>query len=107
MATLRRVSTSEQAAAAVDALHRGIESLVRELVSSLTYYQSQPGSLAIGEIILTGGGAKLAGLPEELARQLGVPVRLGDPLGRLEVTEPVDDAEIGSLAIAVGLGIED
>ena len=99
--------THEQAAAAVEALHRGIESLVRELVSSLTYYQSQPGSLAIGEIILTGGGAKLAGLPEELERLLGVPVRLGDPLGRLEVTQPVDETEIGSLAIAVGLGIED
>ena len=99
--------TSEQTAAAIDVLHRGIESLVRELVSSLTYYQSQPGSLAIGEIILTGGGAKLAGLPEELERQLGVPVRLGDPLGRLEVTHPVDESDVPSLAIAVGLGIED
>lgn len=99
--------TPEQAATAVEALHRGVGSLVRELVSSLTYYQSQPGSLAIGEIILTGGGARLAGLPEELASQLGVPVRVGDPLGRLELTQPVDETEIGSLAIAVGLGIED
>ena len=99
--------TPDQAAAAVEVLHRGIESLVRELVSSLTYYQSQPTSLAIGEIVITGGGADLAGLPEELARHLGVPVRLGDPLGRLEVTHPVDETEIGSYAIAVGLGIED
>jgi type IV pilus assembly protein PilM len=99
--------TPEQTAAAVDVVRRGVESLVRELVSSLTYYQAQPGSLAIGEIILTGGGAKLTGLPEELERLLGVPVRVGDPLGRLEVTEPVDETEIGSLAIAVGLGIED
>jgi len=99
--------TPELATAAVDALLSGIESLVRELVSSLTYYQSQPGSLAIGEIVLTGGSAKLAGLPEELARQLGVPVRLGDPLGRLEVSQPVDEDAIASLAIAVGLGIED
>jgi type IV pilus assembly protein PilM len=99
--------TSEQAAKAVDALHRGIESLVRELVSSLTYYQSQPGSLAIGEIVLTGGSANLSGLPEELARQLGVPVRLGDPFGRLEVDQLVDQTEMASLAIAVGLGIED
>ena len=98
---------SEEAVAAVDALNRGVATLVRELVSSLTYYQSQPGSLAIGEIVLTGGGAKLAGLPEELSRQLGVPVRLGDPLGRLEIDHPVDEMEIDSLAIAVGLGIED
>ena len=85
---VRTVSKPAQAAAALEALHHGIESLVRELVSSLTYYQSQPGSLAIGEIVLTGGGATLTGLPEELSRLLGVPVRLGDPLGRLEVTQP-------------------
>jgi type IV pilus assembly protein PilM len=99
--------TPDEAAAAVEVLHRGMDSLVRELVSSLTYYQSQPDSLAIGEIVVTGGGAQLAGLPEELSRQLGVPVRLGDPLGRLEVTDGVDRTEIGSLAIAVGLGSED
>jgi type IV pilus assembly protein PilM len=99
--------TPEQAHAAVDVLKRGVDALVRELVSSLTYYQSQPGSHAIGEIVLTGGGAKLAGLPEELGRQIGVPVRRGNPLGRLEVTEPVDEADVDSLAIAVGLGIED
>ena len=99
--------TPEQGRAAVDALHRGVDALVRELVSSLTYYQAQPGSHAIGEIVLTGGSARLAGLPEELARQIGVPVRIGDPLGRLELTHPVDEADIDSLAIAVGLGIED
>jgi Tfp pilus assembly PilM family ATPase len=56
---------------------------------------------------VTGGTARLGGLVEELERLLGVPVRLGDPLVRLEVAQPVDEAELGSLAIALGLGIED
>jgi type IV pilus assembly protein PilM len=99
--------TPEQASAAVDAVRRGVESLARELVSSLTYYQSQPGSLAIGEVVVTGGTARLGGLVEELERLLGVPVRLGDPLVRLDVAQPVDETELGSLAIALGLGIED
>ncbi|MGH3008497.1 MAG: type IV pilus assembly protein PilM [Gaiellaceae bacterium] len=99
--------TPEQATAAVDAVRRGIESLARELVSSLTYYQSQPGSLGIGEVVVTGGTARLGGLADELGRLLGVPVRVGDPLGRVEVAMPVDESELGSLAIAVGLGIED
>jgi len=99
--------TLEQAAGAREAIRRGIESLARELVSSLTYYQSQPGSLGIGEVVVTGGTAKLGGLAQELERLLGVPVRVGDPLGRLEVAKPVDESELGSLAIAVGLGIED
>jgi type IV pilus assembly protein PilM len=99
--------TPEQATAAVDAARRGIESLARELVSSLTYYQSQPGSLGIGEIVVTGGTAKLGGLVEELTRLVGVPVRLGNPLERLDLAQPVDESDLGSLAIAVGLGIED
>jgi type IV pilus assembly protein PilM len=99
--------TPERATAAVEAVRRGIESLARELVSSLTYYQSQPDSLGIGEVVLTGGTAKLGGLVDELTRLVGVPVRLGDPLVRLDVTQSVDESELGSLAIAVGLGIED
>ncbi len=98
--------TAEQAAAAVDALRRGVESLARELVSSLRYYQSQEGSLGIGEVVITGGTALLAGLAQELERLLDVPVRVGDPLGRLEVSQLVDESELGSLAVAIGLGIE-
>ena len=39
---------------------------------------------------------------------MGVSVRPGDPLTRVKVGKKVRDAEqIGSLAIAIGLGIED
>jgi type IV pilus assembly protein PilM len=99
--------TPEQAGAAVDALRRGVESLARELVSSLTYYQSQVGSLGIGEVVVTGGTARLAGLAQELERLLGVPVRVGNPLSRLEVAQPVGETDLSSLAVAIGLGIED
>ena len=97
----------QQAEAAVEAVRRSIESLARDLVSSLQYYQGQPGSLGIGEVMLTGGTAHLAGLAEELERLLGVGVRVGDPLRRLKVSSPVAENDIGSLAIAIGLGIED
>ena len=97
----------EQAEAAVEAVRRSIESLARDLVSSLQYYQGQPGSLGIGEVMLTGGTAHLAGLAEELERLLGVGVRVGDPLHRLKVSGPVAENDLGSLAIAIGLGIED
>ena len=55
----------------------------RELVSSLQFYQGQPGSLGIGEVVLTGGTAQLPGLDAELGRMLGVKVRVGDPLSRV------------------------
>ncbi len=57
---------------------------MRELVSSLHFYQNQPGSLGIGEITITGGTAQLPGLAAELQRLIGVTVRVGDPFTRVD-----------------------
>jgi type IV pilus assembly protein PilM len=100
--------TPEQAQKARDAMRRAIQTFARELVSSLQYYQNQPGSLGIGEIVLTGGTAQLHGLAAELEKLIGVRVRVGDPLARMKVSKKIGEAEqIGSLAVAIGLGIED
>jgi type IV pilus assembly protein PilM len=100
--------TAEQATKCVEALRKAIQTFARELVSSLQYYQNQPGSLGIGEIVLTGGTAHLPGLAGELERLIGVHVRVGDPLARMKVAKRVGDPpQIGSLAVAIGLGIED
>ena len=100
--------TDEQASRARDAIRRQLQSFARELVSSLQFYQNQPDSLGIGEIILTGGSVHLRGLAEELQTLIGVSVRPGDPLTRVKVGKKIKDAEqMGSLAIAIGLGIED
>ena len=100
--------TPEQAKKARDAMRRAIQTFARELVSSLQYYQNQPGSLGIGEIALTGGTAHLHGLAGELERLIGVRVRVGDPLARMKVSKRVGETEqVGSLAVAIGLGIED
>jgi type IV pilus assembly protein PilM len=100
--------TSDQAKNAREAMRRAIQTFARELVSSLQYYQNQPGSLGIGEIVLTGGTAHLPGISGELERLIGVHVRVGDPLARMKVSKKVGQPEqIGSLAVAIGLGIED
>jgi type IV pilus assembly protein PilM len=99
--------TPEQGFAAVEAVRRGVESLARELVSSLQFYQAQPGSLGIGEIVITGGTAQMPGLAEELERLVGVRVRVGNPLARLKVGKKIGDEDLGSLAVAIGLGIDD
>ena len=45
---------------------------------------------------------------EELERLIGVRVRVGDPLARMKVSKKVGEPEqVGSLAVAIGLGIED
>ena len=97
----------EAAAKVRTAVHQELQSFARELVSSLQFYQGQPGSLGIGEIILTGGTAHLPGLDAELGRLIGVRVRVGDPLGRVKLGKKVgEDDQVGSLAIAIGLGME-
>jgi type IV pilus assembly protein PilM len=100
--------TQEQWATSLDAVRKQLQSFARELVSSLQFYQNQPGSLGIGEIVLTGGTAHLPGLADELQRLIGVRVRVGDPLARLKVAKKVASPEqLGSFAVAIGLGIED
>jgi len=100
--------TDEQAQKAQDALRRQVQSFARELVSSLQFYQNQPGSLSIGEIVVTGGTAHLAGFADELQRAIGVRVRVGNPLVRVKLGKKLREPEqLGSLAVAIGLGIED
>ena len=98
----------EQLETAREAARRQLQTFARELVSSLQFYQNQPGSLGIGEIALTGGTAHLPGLGAELERLIGVPVRVVDPLARLKVGKRArEQAQVGSLAVAIGLGIDD
>jgi type IV pilus assembly protein PilM len=99
----------ESVAVAVDVVKRELGSFARQLVESLQFYQNQPGSLPIAEIVVTGGTAQMPGLADELSRLIGVPVRVGNPLARLKVSKRVSasDQQVGSLAVAIGLGIED
>jgi type IV pilus assembly protein PilM len=100
--------SDEQLNACRETVQKQIQSFARELVSSLQFYQNQPGSLGIGEIALTGGTAHLPGIAEELQRLIGVTVRVGDPLARVRVNRKMADPEqVGSLAVAIGLAIED
>ena len=98
----------DQANRARSAMGQEVGAFAREFVSSLQFYQSQPRSLDIGEIVLTGGMAHMAGLAQQLQELIGVTVRIGDPLGRVKLGKHVETEEaIGSFALAIGLGIED
>ncbi|HZO96730.1 MAG TPA: type IV pilus assembly protein PilM [Gaiellaceae bacterium] len=97
-----------KAAEAVEAVRFELQALVRELLSSLRFHQSQPGSLPIGEILVTGGSAAIPGLAAELEAELGIPVRVADPLLRVRLADGVEVPDHpGAFAVALGLGIED
>jgi type IV pilus assembly protein PilM len=98
--------TEEQVAEAHRAVKSELQSLVRELLSSLRFYQSQPGSLDIGEILVSGGTVAIPGFVSELERELGVKMTVADPLVRLDGKNEAPP-QLGSFAVAIGLGIED
>jgi type IV pilus assembly protein PilM len=99
----------ETRARALEAVRLRLTPFARELVASLQFYQTQPDSLGIGEIVITGGTSHLGGLADALNQIIGVPVRVGDPLGRVTVRTDVRELQeqVGSLAVAIGLAIDD
>jgi type IV pilus assembly protein PilM len=100
--------TQEQVTTAADIVRRQLQTFARELVSSLQYYQNQPNSLGIGDIVITGGTSLLPGLAGELQRLIGVSVRVGDPFERITPSKGVViDESQSALAAVIGLAIED
>jgi type IV pilus assembly protein PilM len=98
--------TPERAVEGRDALKLALQAFGRELVSSLQFYQGQPDSLGIREIVLAGGTAQLAGLAAELQRLVGVPVRVGDPLVGVSVGKRVKGGPPNpSHTVPIGLGM--
>jgi type IV pilus assembly protein PilM len=97
--------TAEQTAQAVEVLRNGLQGFGRELVSSLQFYQSQPDSLGIREVVLAGGAAQLGGLASAIQGLIGVTVRVGDPLAAVEVGKKARDAANPALAVPIGLGM--
>ena len=96
-----------QADAARAAILGELRNFARELVGSLRFYQEQPKSLGIAEILITGGASAADGLAAELEQLIGIPVRVADPLARVQLPRKLRIEAVGSLAVAVGLGIED
>ena len=96
----------EQAVRAREALKVALQSFGRELVSSLQFYQGQPESLGIRELVLAGGTAQLTGLAAELERLVGVPVaRRGPARGRLGRQEAEGLEPSPAFAVPIGLGM--
>jgi type IV pilus assembly protein PilM len=100
--------TDERTTKAVEAARREVNGLARELASSLHFYQDQPDSLGFAEITITGGGAHLQGLAEQLEELIGIHVRVADPFARVGSGHGISsNGQDGALAVAIGLGIED
>lgn len=92
-----------------------LTSLVKEIKSSLDYYQTHvhhehlpPDGKEINKILLCGGGANLRGLPEFLSLALKIPTELGNPWVNILKTPLREIPELPyekSLAFTTALGL--
>jgi type IV pilus assembly protein PilM len=92
----------------VPALEAVSRELSLEVQRTFDYFASSADSERIGKIVLSGGGARLAGLDEFLSSSWGIPVELVHPFQRVRVDPAMAEELVtaGSLyAVAVGLAM--
>jgi type IV pilus assembly protein PilM len=94
-------------ARARNAVKHELTTLARELVASLQFYQAQSDSLALSEILVTGGTTRMPGFVEELERLTRARVRAADPLCAVQADSNISARnDLASMTIAIGLGVE-
>ena len=86
--------------------------LALEIQKTMDFYRAtvEDGGLAVEKILVSGGGSKLTGLVDFLARQFEMPVEIFDPFRKIKVDSRGFDPEymrevIPEMAIAVGLAL--
>jgi type IV pilus assembly protein PilM len=83
--------------------------LVTSLRNTLSYFASSRQGDVVERIILTGGGAQLAGFAEALAEFTRLPVSRGNPFETMDISRKIDQAALNqqgsSLAVAIGLAL--
>jgi type IV pilus assembly protein PilM len=88
-----------------ESLRPWCDGLAGEIRSSVGYYETQRGA-AVELVLLSGRGARVAGLPAHLQESLGIPVRTVQPLDGIKVTAPADAGirrEALDYAVSIGL----
>ena len=73
------------ARSAREALEAAAAAFVEEIRQSLNFYLSSDDATALDRLVLTGGGARLAGLAELVATVTGIPVQRGAPMSSLQM----------------------
>ncbi|HMG76709.1 MAG TPA: type IV pilus assembly protein PilM [Pyrinomonadaceae bacterium] len=86
--------------------------LALEIQKTMDFYRAtvEDGESAVQKILISGGGSKLTGLVDFLARQFEIPVEVFDPFRKIRIDSRGFDPEymreiVPEMAIAVGLAL--
>jgi type IV pilus assembly protein PilM len=79
--------------------------LADEIRMSIDYYMAQPAALAVGDIVISGEGARDESLIASIGTQLGIPVAASNPLGALDSSILADGDDAHRYTVAAGLAL--
>lgn len=80
-------------------------SLAEEIRLSIDYYLGQPEAPGVGDVLLSGPGSRVEGLPEHLSALIDLPVEVAEPLGRLTVEGLGEGEDPTRHTVAAGLAM--
>jgi type IV pilus assembly protein PilM len=79
--------------------------LADEIRMSIDYYMAQPGALPVGDVVISGEGARDRELVGDLEAQLGMPIAESRPLGALDAAVVADGDDPHRYTVAAGLAL--
>jgi type IV pilus assembly protein PilM len=79
--------------------------LADEIRMSIDYYMAQPAALAVGDVVISGEGARDTALVAEVGERLGIPVEASRPLGTLDPSVVSDGDDPHRYTVAAGLAL--
>jgi type IV pilus assembly protein PilM len=86
-----------------------VDGLAAEIDRALRFYWPESAGDRIDAVLLSGGGATLPGIDDQLAERIGRPVKRVDPFGCVRVDSAGEDADVRrtptSFAVAAGLAV--
>jgi type IV pilus assembly protein PilM len=95
------------AADAAGVMDGAVAALIDEIQHAITVYWTGATDESIHAVYVTGGAARVPGLPQALCDRLGAAVEVADPFAKLTLDQAVDTPEMRrrapEFAVAVGL----
>src|SRR3954452_20909528 len=82
-----------------------ISALAEEVRLSMDYYTGQPDARQVSEIVLSGPGSQRAGIAEQVAALVGLPVSVAQPLGSLGAASLRIGDDPSRYTVAAGLAL--
>ena len=105
--TIKR-QPGEKLAQVIEACDMPINNLITEIRLSIDYFMTEK-NIQVDELFLSGGGSLLKGIEGVFEKNLGLPVKIWNPLEKVRLHTPAASEDIHTYAtqfgVALGLGL--